>query len=634
MNEHPLPDTPAAASEALSSGSSGHPVVRLTISVVTYNSEAWLPGLINSILSQALPTRHIQLLLRDNGSADDSLALAQTLADTHRDRFYAVEVEAGSNIGFGAGQNRNVDRALADWVLVLNPDCELEHECLGTLLDFAARDTDDTAAWELRQKPFEHPKYYDPVSLETTWCSGAAVLFRRSAFNEAGGFDERFFLYGEDVDLSWRLKAKGYRLRYLPWICCQHHSHEKPGELKTAQAKGSIAANILLRLRFGRYLEIAWIPVLIAMLFIRGRRPLKRHQIALTAISALRQAPRFLASRSAYRGEFQALGLDYGWRRTGAFHATPSPPADRPLVSIVVRTMKGRRARLNEALWSLIHQTWPALEIVVIEDGSNESESLCQSLDGTRGRRILYDSIPASGRCRAGNAGLALCNGDFLGFLDDDDLLFADHIELLADGLVRNEAFVAAFSPAAEEIIEIDDAEHWTFRVYRRLVHWQTRFNRALLQYLNFLPIQSVLFRRELFDQHGGFDENLELLEDWELWARYSQAGDFLGLDKLSSVFRTPANNEQRMEREQALYDAQKTIRASNIERCRKQGHDAVADLVDELADHESGPRRWQPLVAGIIRKLPGGRSVYEYLLRLRRKRLIQLIEDRSSATP
>lgn len=598
---------------------------RVDISIVTFNAAAWLTGLIDSLRQQSLPTSCLRLLLRDNGSTDDSLALLHQLAGEHAEHFAAFEIEAGDNIGFGAGHNRNLRLAGADFFLVLNPDLALDESALETLITFAGNDDADTAAWELRQRPYEHPKHYDPVSLETSWCSGAAVMFRREPLQRLGGFDERFFLYGEDVDLSWRLRASGYQLRYLPWASCHHHSYLQPGQVKPAQARGAIFANVLLRLRFGTVLEILWSPFLLLAAIMRGGPGLKRRELLATTFSALRHTPHFLASRSKLRGDFQPLGLDYGWRRPGPFVPVPEAHEPAPLVSIVVRTTRGRGARLNEALMSLMHQTWARLEIVVVEDGSNESEALCRELDGQRGRRVAYVSIEAAGRCRAGNIGLSMCQGDLLGFLDDDDLLYADHIELLAGALAQKPGSVAAFSPAAEELIEIEDEQAWQIRIQRRQVPWQTGFSRTLLQYLNYLPIQSVLFRRELFERHGGLDEQLELLEDWDLWARFSLAGDFVAVGKLSSIFRTPANGRQRQQREKALRLAQRDIRRRNIQRCRAGGFEAIADRVEDLARGERSAWRVRPLIAGACRSLPGGLRAYEWLLRRRRSRLIAL---------
>lgn len=65
----------------------------------------------------------------------------------------------------------------------------------------------DFGAVEARQVPLEHPKGFNPETWETAWVSGACCLVNAGAFAAVGGFDETFFLYCEDVDLVWRLRA-------------------------------------------------------------------------------------------------------------------------------------------------------------------------------------------------------------------------------------------------------------------------------------------------------------------------------------------------------------------------------------------------------------------------------------------
>ena len=101
------------------------------------------------------------------------------------------------------------------------------------------------AAWEMRQIPYEHPKAYDPVTLDTPWVSGAAMLLRRSAFEDVGGFDPRIFMYGEDVDLSWRLRARGWRLRYLPRLARRAPHLRDAGEVKPLQVFGGVLTNLV-----------------------------------------------------------------------------------------------------------------------------------------------------------------------------------------------------------------------------------------------------------------------------------------------------------------------------------------------------------------------------------------------------
>src|SRR5262249_49586188 len=130
-------------------------------------------------------------------------------------------------------------------------DTELPPDTIARLHEIAAGDDARVAAWEARQLPHEHPKDYDPVTGETAWCSGACVLLRRAAFDAVGGFDPAYFLYGEDVDLSWRLRAAGWRLRYVPRATVRHFTYARPGETKPVQLYGATLGNLYLRTRFG-----------------------------------------------------------------------------------------------------------------------------------------------------------------------------------------------------------------------------------------------------------------------------------------------------------------------------------------------------------------------------------------------
>ena len=86
--------------------------------------------------------------------------------------------------------------------------------------------------------------------------SSACILFRRSALEQVGGYEPRLFLYGEDVELSYRLRDHGYVLRYCVDAVCWHYTYETANELKPAQFFGSTVANVLLRLRYGTPGEI------------------------------------------------------------------------------------------------------------------------------------------------------------------------------------------------------------------------------------------------------------------------------------------------------------------------------------------------------------------------------------------
>lgn len=146
------------------------------------------------------------LLVLDNGS--DSATVLPEAADLHR-------LPTGGNVGFGAGHNQLMRAAFAQGCnvyLALNPDGVLHPDALLHMLRMLHAHN-DRALIEASQFPVEHPKVHDPVTMETGWVSGACLVIPRAVYDTIGGFDESFFMYGEDVDLSWRARAHGIALR-------------------------------------------------------------------------------------------------------------------------------------------------------------------------------------------------------------------------------------------------------------------------------------------------------------------------------------------------------------------------------------------------------------------------------------
>lgn len=109
-----------------------------------------------------------------------------------------------------------------DYFLFLNPDTEIIDLGLET---FNKLPKETFFSADLRQYPFEHPKEYVRGTLETSWCSGACLLADSKKFLKLKGFDEKFFMYAEDVDLSWRAWELGYKCYYLPRSLVTHHCY-------------------------------------------------------------------------------------------------------------------------------------------------------------------------------------------------------------------------------------------------------------------------------------------------------------------------------------------------------------------------------------------------------------------------
>ena len=578
------------------------------LSIVTYRPDfALLQQLLDSLAEDTrLPLRR-HLLIHDNSPdaqvAADVLALARTRLGG---AFETVTVEhAPENVGFGRGHNANAKRGASPWFFVLNQDCVLEPGTLEGLIDTAERSPADVAALEPRQIPYEHPKSYDPVTLETEWVSGAASLYRRAAYEAVDGFEPRIFMYGEDVDLSWRLRARGGRLLYQPRLGVVHRTYREAGEVKPLQVLGGVGTNLCLRARYGGVLRtLEGLAMLAGEILAPSTFPGRRRGLALAGLAFLARWPYFLATRVRPTTGFRPVfaGWSYELRREGAFVALASrrdPLRARPLVSILIRTV-GRTAWLREALESCANQTYAPIEVVVVEDGPEHSRSV---IDEFRGRlAIQYRATGHSiGRARAGNVALREAKGEWLNFLDDDDVLFADHVEVLVDAVLKARV-AGAYALAWETQTRLIDRENARYAEVMHVTRHHQRFDRLTLWHHNYLPIQAVLFSRRLYERHGGFAEDMDQLEDWNLWTRYTLEDDFLLVPKTTSKYRVPAEAHVAADR-QAMLDR---AYANALERQRQMRVTLSPRELSEMAEAYARSQTVVMVTHGDLRRLMG----------------------------
>ena len=581
------------------------------ITVVTYRPDLALLSRLLASLAEPAGTLKRSVFIQDNSPDAATSAAIEALPELRSSAFARAEVvRSGANLGFGRGHNAAASRGTAPFILVLNQDCIVEPGVLGPLVESAANDPENIAVWELRQVPYEHPKAYDPVTMDTPWASGAAMLVRRGHFESLGGFEPRIFMYGEDVDFSWRARAKGLRVVYRPRFAVVHRTYSEPGEVKPLQVLGGVLTNLELRARYGGFIAtLEGLAMLVGEILaprsFRGRR----RGLARAGLKFLWNWPHFLFTRVPSTNGFRPIfnGWGYELRRDGAFvefgSRRESPDRPSPVVSILIRTVD-RPAWLREALETCAQQTYPDVEVVVIEDGPERSRAIVDEFAGripiryrATGQRV--------GRARAGNLALAESTGEWLNFLDDDDVFFADHVEVLVDAVQRNDT-AGAYALAWETQTEFHDRQHARYEEILHVTrHWQ-RFDRLLLWHHNYLPIQAVMFHRRLYERYGGFDEAMDQLEDWNLWTRYTLEDDFVLVEKTTSKYRVPANARDAAER-QALLDK---AYLDAIERQRELRVSLSPREISEMADAYVRSQAVMMVTRSDLRRIVGSNRV------------------------
>lgn len=206
----------------------------------------------------------------------------------------------------------------------------------------------------------------------------------------------------------------------------------------------------------------------------------------------------------------------------------------KPLVSIIIRTC-GRPQILKRALESVRKQTYSNVEVIIVEDGKNVSEEFIKNNFSDLNYYYSYTG-ERQGRCKVGNLGLEQANGKYCNFLDDDDLLLPHHVQTLVSNLIESEVDAVYAIAEEHQILRKEDE----FIVKRKFVRYRQPFNRLLLFYRNYIPIQSIMFDRKLFLEYGGIDESLDWMEDWDLWVRYAMHSDFGYIPEVTSIYHTP----------------------------------------------------------------------------------------------
>ncbi len=226
--------------------------IDITVSVVSYNTRDLLRECLLSLQARS-EEASLEIVVVDNGSRDHSVEMVR------REFPQVLVIESHANLGYGRANNLGLSKARGEFVWILNSDTTVEAgtarsmlnwmrehpECgmIGSRLILPDGSTqpscaDDPSLWAILFEQLyldkllpgnritgfyamTHWDYKEPRSVPQV--CGASMMVRSQAWQETGGFDERFFMYFEDTDLCLRVRQAGWKVWYLPQAGVQHH---------------------------------------------------------------------------------------------------------------------------------------------------------------------------------------------------------------------------------------------------------------------------------------------------------------------------------------------------------------------------------------------------------------------------
>ncbi len=458
---------------------------RVTAIIPVRNLPELAEEAVASVLSEADQVP-LEVLVVDNGSAPES---AERLLALARSDPRVGVLRFAENRGFPAAVNRGALLARGQYLLVMNSDARLGPGCLGQLVEALdsrpelgvvspvtnyvgeGEQLDPGAVGLEPGQVAEYSETLRPRGGEVVTVPDRLVFFcvllRRDLFWFLGGLWEGYGLGNyEDDDFCLRARLAGYSLGILRGAFCYHHG------TRTWQAEGLSHPEWMERNRSLFYERMA------------------------------------------------------GWSLL--FPSRPRHLPPYPRISVVVRT-KDRPGLLRKALLSLANQTLSPFEVVVVNDGGEPPESCLAELEPFLKLKLVCLK-GGRGRGAALNAGCSAARGDFLAYLDDDDLLYPNHLEVLARALTASESPLV-YSRVNMALVDGD-------AVVCRAAFPPLPFDPAALLAGNRIPNLCILHTREVWERVGGYREDLEYLEDWEYLLRALSLGAFLEVPRVTGEYR------------------------------------------------------------------------------------------------
>ncbi len=450
----------------------------VSVIIPCYNQANFLPEAVESVVRQVY--KKWECIIVNDGSTDNTSQVAESLIQKYTGN--QIRLIQQANQGLSCARNSGIKAARGEYILPLDADDLIHPEMLQeTVLLLASHPKIAIAYTDVKHfggaERIVCAREYDFKQLclqnHLSYCS----LYRRKTWEAVGGYNSSMTWGYEDWDF---------------WISCGekgHYGKRIPEPLFLYRVKeSSMYTNALEHHR-----------ELLAQIVIN--HPNIYNQESLS------EAKQLLAQG----------GVD--------------TVRTTPLVSVVVPT-HNRPDTLKNTLESIASQTYKHVEAVVVNDAGADVSSV---VDAFRDRlSVTYLTHDTNkGLAAARNTGIKHASGEYIAYLDDDDLFYRNHIETLVTCLETSDDKVA-YTDAYRVCQEKEDGR---YVVKQKDVPYSFDFDADLILAQNLFPVLCVMHKKSCLDEVGLFDESLTTHEDWDLWIRMSRKYHFAHMRKVTCEY-------------------------------------------------------------------------------------------------
>lgn len=541
---------------------------QLSVIIPVYNGEKTIRETIESVLAQTFTD--FELLIINDGSTDRTVEIVESFADPR------IQIVSYKNAGLAASRNRGIDRATTDYIAFIDADDlwtpdKLNDQFLAlqnhpeAAVAYSWTDYIDDSSQVIYQGgyPTVNGDAYAHLLLVCFLENGSNPLVRKSALLEVGGFDESLPA-AEDWDLYIRLAAR-YSFVGVPSVqilyrvatnnMSSHVLRQEEASLRVIEKAFSAAPDRLQYLKpqsianiYKYLISKAFQPPLQAEKYTAASRfieniiihdPAFRNETELLASALLTISRLSLLTPEADRTLIPEIQLSLNTKRfLDLIKLNPIP-----LISVILPVRNGEKT-IQQTIESVLEQYFIDFELIIIDDSSDDlTLELIQEISDYR---IKIFSSSLSGQSKSRNLGLEKALGKYIAFIDADDLWTRDKLSEQLQVLQKNPDVDVVYSWT-------DYIDEWG-NLRREGSHFTVDGEvQSYLLMTDFIDtVSNPLIRRQALTDVGGFDENLDAAEDWDLWLRLAEKHQFSCLPRVQVLRRTAANsvsaNSERLE--------------------------------------------------------------------------------------